>query len=1114
MLIDYQLSQTSIILRVKIRQDTTGASPGKGKTGLSSTSSGLIISTIADVEATATAYTSAASHVQTISTLGTYAAPTSGDCGFREVDSTNHPGLYEIQLANARFAVSNAKSLLVSITGVSGIMDCDVCIPLRSVNPYDGVRGGMTAMPNVASGSAGAIITSGTGTAQLSVSSGVASADVTKWNSTNVAGSIPPDVTFIRSGTAQAGGASTITLDSGASATNNFYQNQVVLIRSGTGAGQSAIIVSYVGSTKVATINDTWATNPDSTSVFSILPFGAVTVGGYVSGQDAGSYVLSTPANKLATNASGDVTFNNTSIATVTNLTNLPSIPAGWLTATGIASSALNGKGDWLLASSYTTPPTTSAIASAVMSDVTDTVGADVAAIKTQTDKIGFTGTGPYTVNANASISGNVTVGGYAAGEDPGTYVLATPAQKLVTDASGHVTFANSSIATVTNLTNLPSIPTGWLTAAGIASGALDGKGDWLLSSSYVAPDNADISTIKTDVAALQTGVNVTEWNGTNVAGTIPPDVVFLHSGTAQGGGASTITLDSGASATNNFYQDAVVFIRSGTGAGQCALISTYVGATKVATINGTWATDPDSTSVFSLLPFGSISASVSGNVTVGGYAAGQDPGTYVLATPADKLATDASGHVTFANTSIATVTNLTNLPSIPSAWLTATGIAAGALDGKGDWLLSSSYTAPDNADIATIKTDVAALQTGVNVTQWNGANVGTIPPDAVFLHSGTAQGGGASTITLDAGASATNNFYQDAVVFIRSGTGAGQCALISSYVGSTKVATINGTWATNPNSTSVFSLLPFGSISASVSGNVTVGGYAAGQDPASYLLVTPANKLATDASGDVTFNNSTIATVTNLTNAPTSGDFTAAMKTSLNAATPASVGSVTATVNANVVSYAAGEDPATLVLDATASGHDTAGTIGQKINAAGGASDPLTNDVPGSYAAGTAGHALGNLDATVSSRLATSGYTTPPTTSAIASAVMSDVSDTVGADVVAIKAKTDNLPASPAAVGSQMDLVNAPNATAVTAIQNGLSKPGTAQTINLTTAIPPTGNTANTIADCLNAACAQGFGRWIMDPVAKTITLYTQDGTTVVRTFSLDSVTSPTQRI
>ena len=44
------------------------------------------------------------------------------------------------------------------------------------------------------------------------------------------------------------------------------------------------------------------------------------------------------------------------------------------------------------------------------------------------------------------------------------------------------------------------------------------------------------------------------------------------------------------------------------------------------------------------------------------------------------------------------------------------------------------------------------------------------------------------------------------------------------------------------------------------------------------------------------------------------------------------------------------------------------------------------------------------------------------------------------GGNIAAIRTKTDNLPASPAAVGSQMDLVNAPNATAVTAIQSGLA--------------------------------------------------------------------------
>lgn len=53
------------------------------------------------------------------------------------------------------------------------------CVPVTlnviatAADPTDTVRFGLTALPNVASGSAGAIITSGTGTAQLSVSSGL-----------------------------------------------------------------------------------------------------------------------------------------------------------------------------------------------------------------------------------------------------------------------------------------------------------------------------------------------------------------------------------------------------------------------------------------------------------------------------------------------------------------------------------------------------------------------------------------------------------------------------------------------------------------------------------------------------------------------------------------------------------------------------------------------------------------------------------------------------------------------------------------------------------------------------------------------------------------------------
>jgi len=63
---------------------------------------------------------------------------------------------------------------------------------------------------------------------------------------------------------------------------------------------------------------------------------------------------------------------------------------------------------------------------------------------------------------------------------------------------------------------------------------------------------------------------------------------------------------------------------------------------------------------------------------------------------------------------------------------------------------------------------------------------------------------------------------------------------------------------------------------------------------------------------------------------------------------------------------------------------------------------------------------------------------------------------------------------------------------------------------IDLTTAVP-TSNTAETVGDCLNAARAQGFGKWVRS--GTTLTLYANDGTTAVKTFTLDSGTAPTQR-
>lgn len=106
-----------------------------------------------------------------------------------------------------------------------------------------------------------------------------------------------------------------------------------------------------------------------------------------------------------------------------------------------------------------------------------------------------------------------------------------------------------------------------------------------------------------------------------------------------------------------------------------------------------------------------------------------------------------------------------------------------------------------------------------------------------------------------------------------------------------------------------------------------------------------------------------TITTATNLTNAPTAGDFTATMKTSLNAATPASVQNISAQTGDSFARLGA---PA-----------------GASVSADIAAIEAQTDDIGVAGAGLTAlGDArLANLDATVSSRLSTAGYTAPDNT-------------------------------------------------------------------------------------------------------------------------------------
>jgi len=100
----------------------------------------------------------------------------------------------------------------------------------------------------------------------------------TSGNITITASSVTTDT-----GTAQAGGASTITLKSSSSfSTDDGPNGMWVTLTSGTGSGQERYISDYVGSTKVATVYPAWDTQPDNTTGYKVEAFASSVVNEYI----------------------------------------------------------------------------------------------------------------------------------------------------------------------------------------------------------------------------------------------------------------------------------------------------------------------------------------------------------------------------------------------------------------------------------------------------------------------------------------------------------------------------------------------------------------------------------------------------------------------------------------------------------------------------------------------------------------------------------------------------------------------------------------------------------------------------------------------------------------
>lgn len=112
--------------------------------------------------------------------------------------------------------------LLLHATGTAAD-PVDMLYEVVAYDPQDTIRLGLTALPNVASGSAGALVTAGTGTAQLSVTSG--GINIINANVVNASALATDAVTEIQSGLATAAALTVI---------DDFLDTEIAAIKTKT----------------------------------------------------------------------------------------------------------------------------------------------------------------------------------------------------------------------------------------------------------------------------------------------------------------------------------------------------------------------------------------------------------------------------------------------------------------------------------------------------------------------------------------------------------------------------------------------------------------------------------------------------------------------------------------------------------------------------------------------------------------------------------------------------------------------------------------------------------------------------------------------------------------
>lgn len=703
------------------------------------------------------------------------------------------------------FRANRTGTLIGNITGnLSG-----------SVGSVTGAVGSVTGAVGSVTGAVGSVtgaVGSVTGNVGGNVTGSVGSVTAAVTLSTS-------DSPVVQSGTAQAGGASTITLAAGASATDNLYNGQTVKTIAGTGPSQVRVILSYVGSTKVATVDRAWATNPDVTTTYAVL--------------------------------ATDVAKTNSSLEVVS------------ASVTGAVGSVMGAVGSVTGAVASVTGNVGGNVVGSVAS-VTGAVGSVTGSVGSVTGAVGsITGNvGGNVVGSVASVTARVTANTdqWAGTTIPAPAVTGVPKVDLV-DIAG-ATVSTSSAQLGVNAVQIGASVPGSATIGTVTTTTT-------ATNLTNAPTSGDLtSTMKTSVENAVWDAARSSHLATGVFGQLGQEI--LRDNTATAGAASTITLDAAASTTVDHYKGDVLYVYSGTGSGQSRVISTY-SAGRVATVVPAWVTTPDNTSKFILTSqltplvgtdtrvLTSADASTSGETiaAVTG-AVGSVTGAVGSVTGSVGSVTGAVGSVTarvtantdqWAGTTIP-APSITGVPKVDlvdiegaavstsTAQLGVNAVQIGAaVPGSatiGTVTTTTTATnltnAPTAGDFtATMKTSlnaatpasvtgnvggnvvgsVASVTAGVTVTTNNDKTGYTLTnPGANPTGSVVADGGNSATTFVTDRTETVDGYWDDALLLITSGVLIGQVKKITGYSGSTKAVTVATGFTGTPAASVTFQLV------------------------------------------------------------------------------------------------------------------------------------------------------------------------------------------------------------------------------------------------------------------------------------------------------------------